>query len=549
MEPCNVDIDSNHGIPYPSPLNDEEKVFRGCCSRMTKKSVSRLDSESDLNNAALPFNNHETGNDVTASSQSNLLGRNHFTDQDTESCLPISVKQEDDDIGDPEMWDGLVPIEVKADTDDEDYVCEFCSPRLGGANQISKRNEEPITSDDEFEIEGELTLGQLNDDALFHIAKFLESRTIRFSLSSVNKRFYALFNRDSSFWKVRYATQIGNKCRCPTAKMDFDLADKCLAWDDIHRVWENPETQTHHFAYSYHIMGGVDAVHLMNKGQLAVTGDRNRQMNLIDLTKYPGPEADPGQTKDLLKYTDATTHKGWIWTLDSVDNMIFTGAWDMHIRQFDAAVGCRVVQDYKCQSAVAVLSLYAEENHIFAGCFNKKLYCIDRRTSEIKQRAFHKRAVVCVTGNDKYIISGSEDKRISIFDRRADKIFKMLKLESLPLCLSYHDNQLWFGDRTGTLHLHDGTDGSFKHIGSYDIGHTKRLLGVINTSGAVFTCSGDGTVKVLEPTRDPVVVASLKSHKKEVADVAYSHGVLASGGDDGISLWLPKHWDRNTYLL
>ena len=34
-----------------------------------------------------------------------------------------------------------------------------------------------------------------------------------------------------------------------------------------------------------------------------------------------------------------------------------------------------------------------------------------------------------------------------------------------------------------------------------------------------------------------------------VLQVAYSHGVLASAGDDGISLWLPKHWDRNTYLL
>ena len=55
---------------------------------------------------------------------------------------------------------------------------------------------------------------------------------------------------------------------------------------------------------------------------------------------------------------------------------------------------------------------------------------------------------------------------------------------------------------------------------SYNIGHTKRMLGVINTSGAVFTCSGDGTVKVLEPTRDPTVLASLKSHKNEVADVS-----------------------------
>ncbi|KAK3790250.1 hypothetical protein RRG08_034814 [Elysia crispata] len=476
------------------------------------------------------------------------------TDKDTESCLPIHLRhlrQDDEDDCDPQLWDGVVPIEVKAGTDDEDLICEFCSPRLEAGDQPCKRTEDPFASDDDMETEGALTLDLLDDDALFHIARFLESRTVRFTLSCVNKRFYSLFNRHASFWKIRYATQIGSKCRCPTVKfpVNFHVADKCLAWDDNHRVWENPDTHTRHFAFSHNILGGVDAVHLMNKGQLAVSGDRNRQMNLIDLTKYSGPEVDPVPMKDLLMHGDTTTHNGWIWTIDSVDNMIFTGAWDMHVRQFDAGADCKMVKDYKCQSAVAVLSLYAEENDIFAGCFNKKVFFIDRRDSEIKPRTFHNRAVVCITGNEKYIISGSEDKRISIFDRRADKIFKMIKLESLPLCLSYHDNQLWFGDRTGTLHLHDGTDGSFKHIGSYNIGHTKRLLGVINTSGAVFTCSGDGTVKVLEPTRDPCVLASLKSHKKEVADVAYSHGVLASAGDDGISFWLPKYWDRHTYLL
>lgn len=536
MAQCNVNHNSKHEIE--SDVSDEKKATSG---HLEKPDMSDLSPRPK--NGVLPCCGRKVGTVECSLDQ--------LTDQDTESCLPINIKQEDGDDGDPELWDGVVPIEVNADTEEDDLVCEFCSPRLEGKEHHWRRKEEHVTSDDDFESEGDLTLGQLNDDALFHIAKFLESRTIRFTLSSLNKRFYALFNREASFWKIRYATQIGAKCRCPTARtpVNFDVADKCLAWDDIHRVWENPDAQTHHFAYSHNIMGGVDAVHLMNRGQLAVTGDRNRQMNLIDLRKYSGSGADSEQIKDLLKHADTTTHNGWIWTIDSVDNMIFTGAWDMHIRQFDVEAGCQEVQDYKCQAAGAVLSLYAEENEIFAGCFNKKVYFIDRRNSNIRPRAFHNRAVVCITGNDKYIISGSEDKRISIFDRRADKIFKMLKLESLPLCLSYHDNQLWFGDRTGTLHLHDGTDGSFKHIGSYDIGHTKRLLGVINTSGAVFTCSGDGTVKVLEPTRDPTVLASLKSHKKEVADVAYSHGVLASAGDDGISLWLPKHWDRNTYLL
>ncbi|GFN90348.1 F-box/WD repeat-containing protein 9 [Plakobranchus ocellatus] len=405
--------------------------------------------------------------------------------------LPLTAEDNDlfdngEDSFDPAMWDGIIPIEVTAESqksEEEDLTCEFCSPRLEAGNQPWCRNDEHQISDDEHEAE---------------------------------------------------------------VAANFHVADRCLAWDDSHRVWIDPETQTNHFVYSHNV-GGVDAVHLMNNGQLVVSGDRNRDLNLIDLTKYPGPAAGSAQKEDMLVHADRTTHNGWIWTVDSVDNMILTGAWDMHIRQFDAAAGCPLVRDYKCTSAI--LSLFAEEDEVFASCFDKKIYFIDRRSSNLSFRVFHTKAVLCITGNDKYIISGSEDKRIAIFDRRAGKIYKIFKLESYPLCLSYYDNQLWFGDRTGILHLHDGTDGMFKHIGSYDIGHTQKMTGVINTSGAVFTCSGDGTVKVLEPTREPDVLTSLTSHKKEVADVAYSHGVLASAGDDCVSLWLPTHWDRNTYLL
>lgn len=51
--------------------------------------------------------------------------------------------------------------------------------------------------------------------------------------------------------------------------------------------------------------------------------------------------------------------------------------------------------------------------------------------------------------------------------------------------------------------------------------HTEKITGVINTPGAIFTCSGDRTVKVLEPTKEPEVIATLSVHNKEIAKVFF----------------------------
>jgi len=53
----------------------------------------------------------------------------------------------------------------------------------------------------------------------------------------------------------------------------------------------------------------------------------------------------------------------------------------------------------------------------------------------------------------------------------------------------------------------------------YDIGHEKNVSGVVRTLGALFTSSFDGTVKVLEPTREPSVITELCPHDGEVSRV------------------------------
>ncbi|XP_059149368.1 F-box/WD repeat-containing protein 9-like [Physella acuta] len=398
-----------------------------------------------------------------------------------------------------------------------------------------------------FTFEGPLTLDQLDDDVLFYIATFLEARVIKHALSKVCLRFQDMF-ASQRYWKMRISKRWPKKYPAVSCPPDFKWDEACIEREDIHRVWTDTQTYTDHFMYSCNVYGEVDAVHLMKDGGLLVSGDRNRSLNLIDLTKYPGPAATDDQMKDMLVHSNTVSHEGWIWSITSVGNDVITGSWDTSIRMFDAGADCKLVSSFKCKSPV--LSLYAEENEIVASCFDKKVYFIDRRTSNVRSRTFHTKPVLCVTGNDNFILSGSEDKSISIYDRRAGKIFMMFKLDSYPLCMSYSGNQLWFGDKSGHLHLHDGTEGVFQYAGFYNVSHTEKITGVINTPGAIFTCSGDRTVKVLEPTKEPDVIATLSVHNKEIAKIDYRNGVLVSaGGDECIGVWVPKHWGKDAYRL
>ena len=54
----------------------------------------------------------------------------------------------------------------------------------------------------------------------------------------------------------------------------------------------------------------------------------------------------------------------------------------------------------------------------------------------------------------------------------------------------------------------------------YDVSHKEKVTGMVKGLGANFSCSGDKTIKIWEPTRDPEPIASLEVHTKEVAKVS-----------------------------
>ncbi|KAH9498495.1 hypothetical protein Btru_007650 [Bulinus truncatus] len=79
---------------------------------------------------------------------------------------------------------------------------------------------------------------------------------------------------------------------------------------------------------------------------------------------------------------------------------------------------------------------------------------------------------------------------------------------------------------------------------TYDVGHTEKMTGVIYTPGAIFTSSGDKTIKVLEPTREPNIITSMTAHKKEIAEIDYKNGVLppTTGNKTDTPALGSQHW-------
>ncbi|XP_046544819.1 F-box/WD repeat-containing protein 9-like [Haliotis rubra] len=326
-----------------------------------------------------------------------------------------------------------------------------------------------------------LTLDQLPPELLIRICDFLDVRVIH-KLQHVCRVFEELLSGDNYF-KTRISRRWPKIY--PAIPVDnLNWQEACEEREVTHAAWTNQEAHLEHFTYNECLFAAVDTVHLMKDGQILAAGSRDRYLTILDLDKYDSMKKD--SKKDMEIFSDNKVHKVTL------------------------CVG------YSC-----VL-----ENYI-CGTITKKTY--------------HRKPVLCVAVDDQFIITGSEDKTICIYDRRADKNYKRLELDTYPLDMSYGNNQLWFGDKQGFLHLLDTSHGAFDLVEKFDVGHKSKLTGVTHNLGAVYTCSTDHTVKVLEPSRDPGVIATLNSHLDGVTGISYQNRVLASASCDvSIGIWRPR---------
>ncbi|XP_076441175.1 F-box/WD repeat-containing protein 9-like [Babylonia areolata] len=402
--------------------------------------------------------------------------------------------------------------------------------------RVSFSSEDVISEQTKGSVIPVISLDTIPVEILLHICSFLEAGVIIDTLSHVCQKFCDLFCNES-YWRIRMVKRWPKKYP-PVDYDEMDWQHSCVERERSHRVWSDPEQHTEHFKFTDNLFAAVDVVHLMQDGRLLAAGSRDRYLTLLDLSKYDS--CRPETKKDMQLHCINKAHNGWIWSMASHNNHLYTGSWDTKIKVWDLAQDFTVSTSYKCKSAV--LSIYVEDNFIVAGCFDKKVYFIDPREGRITStKRWHRQPVLCIAADDNFIISGSEDKTFSVYDRRAGLVFKSVQVENYPMAVSYHSNQLWFGDRMGHLNLLDTTMGKFELAGNYDVGHKYKMTGVIHTEGAIYTSSNDQTVKVLEPSLDPQTITTLEKHDSGVAGVAYQNGILASAGcDNTVGIWRPK---------
>ncbi|KAH3695482.1 F-box/WD repeat-containing protein 9-like isoform X6 [Dreissena polymorpha] len=408
------------------------------------------------------------------------------------------------------------------------------------ANVIHSEDCNTNKSYDTIVIDSErLYLSDMPVEILIHIASFLESRDIISSLYQTCRLFCDLFS-NYSYWKTRISQRWKKQYPIFEAE-DFNWRKACMEREEVYKLWSDHKNNYHHFKVQDGFFAAVDVVHLFKEGRFLATGSRDRHLNILDLNKHEACMKPHGN--HLTAFQDTKTHKGWVWSMASHGDTLATGSWDTFIRLWDTADGnVAMLSEFKLKTAI--LGLYFEQNFIAAGGFDKRLHMFDPRAPEaFTRKHYHSQPLLCVTGDEDFVITGGEDKTIAIFDRAAGKKYKQIQIPGMVMSMSYGRGHLWVGDGAGKLHVLNSQNKLFDetNMQTFDVGHKGRLTGLVHTDGGVFTGCSDSSVKVLEPSTDPSVIASLSAHSGEVTRISYNSGVLASASADiSVGVWLPR---------
>uniref|UniRef100_A0A672H964 F-box and WD repeat domain containing 9 n=1 Tax=Salarias fasciatus TaxID=181472 RepID=A0A672H964_SALFA len=282
---------------------------------------------------------------------------------------------------------------------------------------------------------------------------------------------------------------VGSRCFPLGPKENFNWPEACIELEQLLSLW----TKYVHpvsIEIPYH-----EAPHSLDQqppapgGRVCATASRDNNVMLWELEA--GPEGALLHT--LTGKHGFTTHQGLISCLDCQGPLLASGGFD---------------------STTAVL---------VTGSYDKSVALYDPRASNslFKILNLHGSPVMSLAADDKYIISGGRHGAVVIYDRRADKTLKNIK----PYLKSMNGKQVWGGDCSGMLHCFSMQPDSFGLVSDFDVGRRKKITGIHKSSGSLYTCSDDRTVKVGR-------IAAL---------VTVQAGVLAvATGGEIVEVWRPR---------
>ncbi|XP_071799264.1 F-box/WD repeat-containing protein 9-like [Asterias amurensis] len=396
-------------------------------------------------------------------------------------------------------------------------------------------NDEDCTfPDDEM---SQLTLLTLPPELLLNIISYLSARFVVHRLSLVCKELHQLISDDAT-WKIRISKRWPNQYPIiPVEDEEFDWKLACMEREEQWHLWTATQDMEY-FSLTNGHFGEIDTVHLMQNGEICVSGSRDRSFCVWDLRRLDQTNQEKSIKAAQVKSTDG--HKGWVWHVTSKDNVVCTSSWDQWINLWDANYDFERIQGFKGSSAFLCSILH--EREVIAGAYDKHVYVFDKRDrnegSTLKLR-MHKKPVLAIASDENYIISGSEDSTINVFDRRAAKTYKTIKLDKFPLCMSYDLGQLWVGKKNGQVDLLDPTHGEFDVVQTYDVGHTGKVTDITHSLGSIITCSTDKKIRIHEPNHNPSTFRVIDC-QTSLASLNTNTNVLAAAGSDCcVKIWRP----------
>ncbi|XP_056144503.1 F-box/WD repeat-containing protein 9 [Lampris incognitus] len=339
---------------------------------------------------------------------------------------------------------------------------------------------------------------------------------------------------DDNEGRERVVDEVDNHEDLPDPRYQADREVEMGVQQDQPQRTPSPPPSLERITLSYGHSAQVDSVLLIgDKGAVCASGSRDRNVILWDLQ-----EGSSGRMLCTLGGKGLySTHRGWVWCLASKGPLLASGSFDSTVKLWDLEAGGAERSLIRAQAAVLCLS--CQTDVLLAGTIDKRVSIYDTRVPEplVKSLPLHKNAVMCLAADERYIISGSKDHTVAIYDRRAGKPLKRLRLSTYFLSMSYNGNEVWAGDNRGMLHAFSMQAGCLKTLSQFDVGHTSLVTGIHRSSGSLYTCSSDRTIKVHLPCAPPRTLCTLR-HQAGVNGLSVEAGVLAiASGTMCVEVW------------